>query len=377
LRAFGFVVPVVRACARSLAILVILAVVVSAQSGSDLRTLPWELIVGAAVLAAYMVVAFAYMIGEGFSLPEMRGWAANEAYQVTAVLVIVVLVFITVRIENSVFESFGFSSSPTNPNPSIAAGEQFLDVSREYLISVASAGYSSNMFVIATLKKIKISTNFIDFSDAIEQLHRTAKDMIGIAVGGIHISIGLMTAQRWFLDLIARTAFTIFLPLGILLRTFTFSRGIGAFFIAIAISFYIVYPLTFLFDQKVVDVLLCGTCANNKCGGVGPDTCAISDDCASSTCSSGLWKNIREIRLPALSKATSLNSIDGSVGELAEGVASGFIGTFTVLFSEAAFAFTTFTLLTIMNFVITAGVTRSISNLMGYDIQMGDLIKIL
>jgi hypothetical protein len=356
LHAFGFAAPAVRTCVRLLTILILLAVIVSAQSGSDFRTLPWELIVGAAVLAAYMVVAFAYMIGEGFSLPEMRGWAANEAYQVTAVLVIVVLVFITVRIENSVFESFGFSPSPTNPNPSIVAGEQFLDASREYLISVASAGYSSNMFVIAALKKIKISTNFIDFSDAIEQLHRTAKDMIGIAVGGIHISIGLMTAQRWFLDLIARSAFTIFLPLGILLRTFTFSRGIGAFFIAIAISFYIVYPLTFLFDQKVVDTLLC------------PENVQHCD---------GLWKNIREIRLPALSKAVSLNSIDGSVGELAEGAASGFVGTFTVLFSEAAFAFTTFTLLTIMNFVITAGVTRSISNLMGYDIRMGDIIKIL
>lgn len=354
--AFGSAASAVRACARSLAILTLLSVIVFAQSGSNFRTLPWELIVGAAVLAAYMVVAFAYMIGEGFSLPEMRGWAMNEAYQVTAVLVIVVLVFITVRIENSVFESFGFSPSPMNPNPSIVAGEQFLDISREYLISVAAAGYSSDMFVIAALKKVKLSTNFIDFSDAVEQLHRSAKDMIGVAVGGVHISIGLMTAQRWFLDLIARTAFTIFLPLGILLRTFTFSRGIGAFFIAVAISFYIVYPLTFLFDQKVVDALLC------------PENAQHCD---------GLWKNIREIRLPALSKVTSLNSIDGSVGELAEGVASGFIGTFSVLFSEAAFAFITFTVLTIMNFVITAGVTRSISNLMGYDLRMGDLIKIL
>jgi len=354
--AFGFAVPAIRACTRLLAILMLLSVVVFAQSGSNLRTLPWELMVGAAILAAYMVVAFAYMIGEGFSLPEMRGWATNEMYQVTVVLVIVVLVFITVHIENSVFESFGFSPSPTNPNPVIVSGEQFLDASREYLVSVASASYSSNMFLIALLKKVNFGNTFINFEDALRQLHFSAKDMIGIAVGGIHISIGLMTAQRWFLDLIARTAFTIFLPLGILLRTFTFSRGIGAFFIAIAISFYIVYPLTFLLDQKVVDVLLC------------PENAQHCD---------GLWKNIREIRMPALSKFTSLNSIDGSVGELAEGITSGFIGTFIVLFTESAFAFVTFTMLTIINFIITAGVTRSISNLMGYDIRMGDLIKIL
>ncbi|VVB73409.1 Uncharacterised protein [uncultured archaeon] len=342
-----------------IAILALLSIPSFAQTSSSFRTLPWELMVAAAVLAAYLVVGFAYMIGEGFSLPEMRGWASNEAYQITAVLVLVVLVFITVRIENSVFESFGFSPTPTNPNPAIVAGEQFLDISREYLVSVASASYSANMVMIAVLKKFSTgltSNNFIDFRDPAEQLYRSAKDMIGTAVGGIHISIGLMTAQRWFLDLIARSAFTIFLPVGILLRTFTFSRGIGAFFIAVSISFYIVYPLTFLFDQKVVDTLLC------------PEGATHCD---------GLWKNIREIRMPALSKAVSFNSLDGSVGEMMEGAATGFMGSFVVLFSESAFAFVTFTMLTIMNFVITAGVTRSISNLMGYDIRMGDIIKIL
>jgi len=344
-------IPLAKA-APILLLLLSLSTPLFAQTGADtLRTLPWELMVAAAVMVTYSIVAIAFLLGEGFAVPEVKAWAVNEVYQVTAVLIIILIVFVTVRAENGVFSALGYAPSPVNPNPAISAANEFLDVSRSYLTSIAASAYSSNAILVALLRDRAIKTDFIDVSDVIEHLYDTFSDVMGMAVGGIQTSIGVITAQRWFLDLIARTAFTIFLPLGILLRTFSFTRGLGAFFIAIAISFYLVYPLTFILDQKIMDALLCK-----------------SDNPAS--CAPDAWSHLSELRISSLpSEAAYRNSIGAAV--------IGALGSLKVLLTETAFAFVTFTMLAILNFVITAGVTRSISNLMGYDVRIGDIIKVL
>jgi len=357
-----------RSAVMVVALLLSLAAPVFAQSSATtFRTIPWELMVAVAIMAAYTVVAIAFLIAEGFTLPEVKAWATNEMYQITAMLILAMIVFVAVRAENAVFESFGYHPSPVEPSPPITSAKAFLDSSRDYLVSVASSGYTVNAVVIALTKKRALSLggvtagkaaySFFDLRDSIEQLYRSSKDIIGMAVGGIQVSFGIVTAQRWFLDLIARTAFTVFLPIGILLRTFSFSRGVGSFFIAISISFYLVYPLTFLMDQKIMDYLLC------------PENVQ--------TCPENAWMHIRETRLPTLSAALDPVRLDNLIGKAGVGALTGLIGSFVVLFTETSFAFVTFTMLAILNFVITAGVTRNVANLMGYDVRLDDLIKIL
>ncbi|MCX6777289.1 MAG: hypothetical protein NT157_00180, partial [Candidatus Micrarchaeota archaeon] len=49
-----------------------------------------------------------------------------------------------------------------------------------------------------------------------------------------------------FLQWIETSMFTIYLPIGIVLRIFPYTRGAGGFLIALAIGLYLVYPLLFL-----------------------------------------------------------------------------------------------------------------------------------
>ena len=319
------------------------------DSAVTFRTLPWELMIALAITASYTIVALAYMAAEGFALSDIKAWASNEAYQITAILIVMFLVFVTVRIENSIFESFGYAPSPTNPNPAITAAQSTLDVSKNYLVVVASSGYVSNTILVGLLKNRVIDAQFLFTKNATEHLYDSLSSVIGMAIGGIQLSIGIVTAQIWFLDLIARTAFTIFLPLGILLRTFTFSRGIGAFFISISIAFYLVYPLTFILDQHILNALLCQP--ESQCA---PDT----------------WTRISQIRVSSLPTESTYKDTTGSA-------LVGAITSFKTILSETAFAFVTFTMLAILNFIITAGVTRSIANLMGYDFRLSDIIKIM
>jgi len=46
---------------------------------------------------------------------------------------------------------------------------------------------------------------------------------------------------------ISENMLTIFLPLGLLLRAFPYTRGLGALFISIAIGFYFIFPVLFVF----------------------------------------------------------------------------------------------------------------------------------
>jgi len=57
--------------------------------------------------------------------------------------------------------------------------------------------------------------------------------------------IGLNTATV-VADYVKNTMLTVFLPLGLFLRSFHFTRGLGAFFMAFAIGMYFIYPVLYI-----------------------------------------------------------------------------------------------------------------------------------
>ncbi|MFA5076827.1 MAG: hypothetical protein WC488_00145 [Candidatus Micrarchaeia archaeon] len=64
-----------------------------------------------------------------------------------------------------------------------------------------------------------------------------------------HISVLLLIALNAYIGAIhyiSANMLTMFLPIGIVLRAIPFTRGIGAFFIALALGFYIIFPFLFV-----------------------------------------------------------------------------------------------------------------------------------
>jgi len=58
--------------------------------------------------------------------------------------------------------------------------------------------------------------------------------------------------QRIALQFIQQFAFAYLLPIGFILKVVPFTREAGAFLIALALGLYVVFPLTFVFDAKVM-----------------------------------------------------------------------------------------------------------------------------
>jgi|GEM_PF-1140028 len=66
-----------------------------------------------------------------------------------------------------------------------------------------------------------------------------------------------LNAQIFFLQYIKANMIHIFLPMGILLRSFKFTRGVGALFMSIAIGLYFIFPVVFtILDPGFVGVVL-------------------------------------------------------------------------------------------------------------------------
>lgn len=68
------------------------------------------------------------------------------------------------------------------------------------------------------------------------------------ALGAAAISV---TVQASLLTFIAASALTIVLPLGLVLRSFYPTRKVGGFLIALAISLYVIFPLTYLMNAAI------------------------------------------------------------------------------------------------------------------------------
>jgi hypothetical protein len=326
-----------------------------------LRTVPWELTVLAALLVQLLIIVFAYMISYAFNVKELAGWSKGEIYQVAMMAFIVFLFFALIKVENIVFEAYGFSPSQSDSNPAIENARLYLDSVRTYSLSIVTSVQTSIFvlnFIQAQGENIKIP--YFEFKDTVKEAVKSISGLLNIINISATSVLGLTTLQSYFLDIIARLAFTVILPFGLLFRMFSFTRSVGNFLIVVAISFYIVYPLTFLMNQTIVDTLL------NKQGG---------------------WQDIlgeRKLQnsnfVQFLSGVNSITEKDTVVSDLiSAGTAvlnkiNKYINPFNIL-DEAAFGFILFTLIPILNFTITIIVAKELGSLFGSDVSFTDILK--
>jgi hypothetical protein len=73
-----------------------------------------------------------------------------------------------------------------------------------------------------------------------------------IVVEAVGYLVAAIIAKQWFLTFIKETTQMIFLPLGLVLRAFPFTRSTGSSIIAVAIALYFIYPLSVIFSNYLI-----------------------------------------------------------------------------------------------------------------------------
>jgi hypothetical protein len=178
-------------------------------------------------------------------------------------------------------------------------------------------------------------------------------------------NIFLIIAQAALLKFIALTAVQAILPLGLILRTFYFTRRLGGALIAIAIGFFAVFPLTYVFDAQLLD-----TYANGSIG----QAFSYAGSAVSSSISS-----IQSISSSAYGIAQSTSAVNSiryynpfsAVASLISGVSGSFISLINYISDVVTFLVIQVFILPIFSLILTIIFVRELARVLGSEISFG------
>ncbi len=208
----------------------------------------WQILAFIAIFTAFMVLLILYILSYLVNSPEMRMMAKGEMYQV-----FITLMFLMVFVSFQLYSTSVFSSALSS-----AFEETTMDhISYAQELAAQMATYQGDILKRLTLGLTLPLGSMASASASCNILGTSFSypGCIGIQVPfsslmfATNIIVSAMLAnnsQIVLLNLAKTFFFPILLPLGLFLRCFQFTRGAGGLLIAIAFSFYFVFPIAIM-----------------------------------------------------------------------------------------------------------------------------------
>jgi hypothetical protein len=204
-----------------------------------------DAMIAMAILVMVMLVALAYMLSKLMHRQEWEAWAKTESYQL--VLSCMLALSMIILADTACFASFEIARG----NP-FDISNRFLDSNYrsavlmiyEMFILKTSLEYMAGFQILAATNPLILMPAFPGVS-AVAQTVNTVIWIVSILAANI-------TVQKIIFEIIQRFAFSVVLPVGLILRVFPVTRDAGSFLIAVAFGFYIVLPLTYVMAYEVM-----------------------------------------------------------------------------------------------------------------------------
>ncbi len=204
------------------------------------------------------LIAFIYMGGIGFSSTELKTYATDELTQlIFTAFAIAALFGMVAYIDSTLLPAFTIASTPEGEAPFEGTLQEYalqttgqmkaqfesnLQTSLDISKTIGKEGSKSGYCSVLGLGYSIVSCSAIN---AIRSPVTNAATSLSLAVADFQAVFSLLTFGKDY-------AFAILLPIGIFLRTFNFTRKVGGVMIALAIGFYMVFPITVLFSEKIL-----------------------------------------------------------------------------------------------------------------------------
>ncbi len=339
----------------------------------------WQYAALLAVLISAFLVSLAYMTGSIFSNQMLIAWAKNELYQVMASAFILgcfigILFMVQAGIAGEL-EDAGVPCAGTDCH--ILLANRYLEVMYDDSAIMARSIIRVNSVLMffrhfGVTAELLVQPYFgIVLSPAAglgipaESLKNTMDVLIKIMM--------LIKAQQIALGLIKDGLFPVLLVMGLVFRTFFFTRKLGGLLIAVAVGMYLVYPLVFVLAHNIwLDSIHTQTKSDGtpigsyilKANVSGNLTYLIYPNYDSGT---GQTDRLLKIR-------SNLTGLRKSLGEIVTGNfiigEGGFIEKTSILL-----VYTTF--IPFVALMTTIGFVRGLSSVLGGDIEIAGLTRIL
>jgi len=245
----------------------------------------WGSIALVAIVISFLFVAIAYMLSELLRSPELQAWAKNELVESAMSAVMVGLIFSSLTVLNTLVAAM------TGGYSHIGVGYSYLnetlnDLSRVYihlLLLDATIGTLGTLGASLFLPFFGLPAGITVFGVGLNPLPGLSMvngAIVNVADATALVIINLL-AQTMLLEFIYEQFFTFFLPFGVILRTFNMTRRLGSTIIALAITGYVVYPLTLVLNKGIYDYDLNYVAQYSATADIPPEWKITSDQLAS------------------------------------------------------------------------------------------------
>ncbi|MBS3067406.1 hypothetical protein J4450_01780 [Candidatus Micrarchaeota archaeon] len=200
-----------------------------------------------AIVTSVGILALIYAIGIGLNSDDLKFLSSEELYQT---LVTIVMISVVLGAENFLN---AFSAS-------LELGDNLQDASLGIMTSTIDK-HSSLFNNLKTFSKdlgkeasegMYCSWQGMGFNTAACSSFRSLAPATSLSMQTLSLSVAELGSVHTLLNFGKSYSFTLLLPLGILLRTFRFSRGAGGLFLGLAVSLYLFTPLSVIFMNILI-----------------------------------------------------------------------------------------------------------------------------
>jgi len=212
-----------------------------------------ELIVLAFLTIAF-ICAIVYMLAQFMRRPEWEAWVKIQLYHagMSALLAVGAVMFAWFACGVSVWVAS--DGNPATPDDSFT-------VANQYLGDLFSKNIKPAIWqlIMVQIKAEYFAATYIQIGSPTFGMGFAPLPVYKVISSNAQLLTNLampfasaLLAQKIGLEIIKASAFTILLPLGIVLRMFTVTRDAGSFLIATSIGLFVVLPLTYVMDKMIV-----------------------------------------------------------------------------------------------------------------------------
>jgi hypothetical protein len=240
----------------------------------------WPGVAAMAVIMAASFVSVAYMIGSLLNNQNIIGWAKSEFMQVLASALIIGGVFWLVSMVTALsasaagYTGINCASTSLMEDP-IASGEIarapcHINVAQQYIEIMYENVFHESKDILRAASLLAVAANF---NITLEMLVPPWLSLTIVPYGPLNMVfetlalafdmlVKIMLLQKfqlYFMSFTWRALFPMLLVMGVILRTFFFSRKLGGLLIALAIGIYVAYPLSYALAYYVLGGTSAGT----------------------------------------------------------------------------------------------------------------------
>ena len=225
---------------------------------------PWMVIAIIAVMFSSLLSAIMIMVSRLFQLPTLEQWAKAElVFSLSTVFLVLFLIVLVEGVEPLLVDvvsemtavNFGAQEGYLIELPQ-GQDITLMDYSFAYMNSVFSCTEGIFKFLLKLNFPLELASSIrVDafmFDVVSGWAYKGPVQTIKIIANYITFTMFIYYLFIHVMRFLHATALAVFLPLGIVLRQFPPTRGSGAFIIAFAIGFYLIFPLSYILVTNVV-----------------------------------------------------------------------------------------------------------------------------